>query len=114
MRISKILVPGSNPGIPAMNDLFLLCRKIHRLSIFLTIPLGLVMTLTGLFLRSDRFVFYLTFVDLRAIRALHRNLSPVFAVVLLIMMLTGLFMYLFPWLNQKLHQNKINQNGPGN
>jgi cytochrome b subunit of formate dehydrogenase len=95
-----------------MNKLFLLCRKIHRIFLFLTIPSGAVLIVSGLFLKyPGEVIRYLGFIDLVAVRDLHRNLAPLFAIILLVMMLTGSLMYFFPWLNKKfVDKNARDQN----
>ncbi len=100
-----------------MNDLYLLCRKIHRFSIFLVIPLGLTMMASGLLLKqslenepNEFLAGYLTPDLLIWIRLIHRSLSTPFAIILAVMMLTGGFMYLFPWLNRKTKKENASQN----
>ena len=67
--------------------------------------LGLIMAVTGLLLKYSLFAStYLKFINLGLVRYLHNQLSPLFALVLFAMILTGGFMYLFPWLNQKLNK----------
>lgn len=85
-----------------MTKLYLWSKKIHRLSILAVSFLSLIMAVTGLLLKYSLFAAtHLKFINPGLIRYLHNQLSPLFALTLLAMILTGGFMYLFPWLNQK-------------
>jgi hypothetical protein len=74
-------------------------RKIHRILVsFVTIS-GLIMMMTGLVMRnSTEGETFLPFIDPTAARTVHGNTSAIFAVFLGLMILTGLFLYMYPWL----------------
>lgn len=85
-----------------MTKIYLWSRKIHRVFVLIVISLSLVMAVTGLALK-----YALTWFDLGLVRYLHNQLSPFFGLALFVMILTGGFMYLFPWLNrQKSNQTE--------
>ncbi len=95
----------------SMSKLYLFTKKIHRLLVLIIFALGLLMTVTGTLLRYPGFaVKYFSFFDPVFIRFIHRNLSTYFSVVLAAMMLTGLWMYLYPYLTR--HKKEPPQNLP--
>jgi uncharacterized iron-regulated membrane protein len=76
-------------------------RKIHRYLVILISVIGLVMMVTGFKMHKvlegeDIFPFF----DYAATRTLHNQLSTVFAITLGAMMVTGIYMYIYPWLIQ--------------
>ncbi len=78
-----------------------IAREIHKMFAIATFILGSAMTLTGLILKFPQ-LSKLPFIDPSFSRFLHNALSPFFAVALILMMVTGVFMYVFPWLLKKL------------
>jgi len=82
-------------------NLYLLAKKIHRMIVLIIIVVGLLMAGTGTLLKYSFVSEKLTFIDLGLIRFLHNNLSPVFSIVFLGMLITGFIMYLFPMLRNK-------------
>ncbi|VVA43985.1 conserved hypothetical protein [Candidatus Roizmanbacteria bacterium] len=84
-----------------MTNLYLLSRKIHRLLVLIIAVIGVLMAGTGTLLKYTFISEKLTFIDLGLIRFLHNNLSPYFAIVFLGMLITGLFMYIFPFTRNK-------------
>ena len=79
-----------------MNQVYIWAKKIHRLTMWLILGLGGTMMVTGLMLR-----FGIGLADLGielAVRQLHRNTSGWFAAALSVMMMTGLVMYLYPYI----------------
>jgi hypothetical protein len=61
---------------------------------------------TGLLLKYTSLASkYLPFVDLGLTRYIHNNLSVLFTIVLVIMALSGIVMYFYPWY-VKRRQNK--------
>lgn len=82
-------------------NLFLLSKKIHRFLVFIIAIIGIIMAGTGILLKYTFIVTKLSFIDLRLIRFMHNNLSPVFTIVFLVMLVTGLLMYLFSSLRDK-------------
>jgi hypothetical protein len=74
-------------------------RKIHRYLVILISVIGLVMMVTGFKMKqATEGVIVFPFFDSTATRTLHNQLSTLFAIVLGIMMLTGLFLFLYPWI----------------
>jgi hypothetical protein len=76
-------------------------RKIHRYLVILISVIGLVMMVTGYKMHqaSEGNVVF-PFIDSAGTRTLHNQLSTLFAVVLGGMILTGIFMYIYPWIVQ--------------
>lgn len=83
-----------------LNKLYIWSRKIHRLVLFAVVALTLLMGTTGLFMKYTEFADSLN-IDQGLIRYLHNQLSVYFAIVLGVMMCTGLFMYIFPILARR-------------
>lgn len=74
-----------------------------------------IMSATGLLMKySSITTEHLPFINLDTIRYLHNTLSLYFALVLSVMALTGLYMYLFPALQQRAlaKKRKITQPTP--
>ncbi len=84
-----------------MANLYVLSRKIHRVLVLMISVIGLLMAVTGIFLKYTFISEKLTFIDLGLIRFLHNNLSPYFVIVFFGMLVTGLFMYLFPLMQKR-------------
>lgn len=84
-----------------MTNLYILSRKIHRIMVLIISVIGLLIAGTGILLKYTFISEKLSFIDLGLIRFLHNNLSPYFAIVFLGMLITGLFMYLYPMLRNK-------------
>ncbi len=80
-------------------------RKIHRIFMFLTIFLSLIMWLTGQVMEGN----FLIIDDFTA-RKIHRLVSNFFSPILAIMGLTGLIMYFYPLI--KKVRNKDNNQRP--
>ncbi len=59
--------------------------------------LGLIMAGTGYMMHEETYVF----LPARQIRMLHNNFSILFAGVLGLMSLTGLYLFIFPYLKSK-------------
>lgn len=70
-------------------------RKIHRLSLWLSVVLGLIQVATGLALKYPSL---LPLIDQNSARLLHVQTAGYFAAVFGIQALTGLIMYGAPWL----------------
>ena len=88
--------------------LYIWSRQIHKLLIFVMTFLTLLMTFTGLLLKYSNIVNTLPFINLTLMRYLHNNLSPFFAVVLILMLITGLYMYVYPTLKKSSLKTKTN------
>lgn len=78
-----------------MIKLLIWSRKIHRLFVFVTSALIFVMATTGLLLKYTSFASII-FLNLGLIRFLHNNLSPYLTIALMVMVMTGLIMYIGP------------------
>ncbi len=71
---------------------YLLAKKIHRLLILFITTLGLSMASTGLAMKYPVLFDWFS-LDPVTIRWIHSTLSTYFAIVLFLMMITGLCMY---------------------
>jgi len=80
----------------------ILARKIHRWLLFLTIPLGLAQMTTGLVMLYPS-VF--SFITPAVAVPVHLATAPWFALFFFLAMLTGLFLYLYPWLQRISRKN---------
>jgi hypothetical protein len=86
-----------------LTKLALYSRKIHRiLVIFITI-LGTIMMITGLMIDELEDGGHI-FADPEFIRSIHGKTSTPFAFVLGLMIVTGLFLYLYPWIQKTIHK----------
>lgn len=86
--------------------LVVLSRKIHRLLVFFIVGIGLVMMTTGITLeRAGEGESFLPFLNASFARNIHNKFSILFALILFMMMLTGLTLYLYPWIQKTLHKN---------
>ena len=74
-------------------------RKLHRWSLLFVIVLGLVQMMTGLALRYPEFF---SFLDQGSMRLLHFQTASYFSIAFGIQMLTGVIMYLTPWLLKRM------------
>lgn len=93
-----------------MTKLYLFAKKIHRIMVLFLIAFILFMSVTGTMLKYSGFsTKYLGFLDLGAMRYLHGNLSPFFAIALTLMALTGLYMYIYPELQKRKNVPKTTQ-----
>jgi exosortase/archaeosortase len=79
-----------------MIKLYLFSKKIHRILVLLIILMTLVMIITGVALK-----YQINFFDLGLFRFIHNNLSPLFSIILILMILTGSVLYIFPLLKRK-------------
>jgi hypothetical protein len=82
----------------------LYARKIHRiLVIFITI-LGTIMMITGLMIdeleEGNNII-----ADPEFIRSIHGKTSTPFAIILGLMIITGLILYLYPWLQKTIRKS---------
>lgn len=84
-----------------MIKLYILSKQIHRLLVFVMTILLLVMSITGLLLKYTFIADKFPFIDTGYVRYLHNNTGPYFTVVLSVMLLSGLYMYLFLVLRRK-------------
>ena len=84
-----------------MTKLYLFSKKVHRFLVVFIAVIGLSMSVSGMVLKYPFISEKLTFIDLGMVRYIHNNLSPFFAIVLLLMMFTGIVMYIFPLTRNK-------------
>lgn len=82
--------------------IYLLSKKIHRLFVILILILGTLMSITGYMMKES---LYFPF-DPLAIRMIHSTISLYFAGVLGVMSLTGLYMFISPYLKNKQEEIK--------
>lgn len=68
----------------------MITKKIHRIFVAAVILLGTIMAATGIVLKyvGD---------SLGVVRYIHGNMSPYFTALLMVMMATGAYMYIYPW-----------------
>ena len=76
---------------------YLWCKKIHRYLVLAIATLGVLMGGTGYMMHENTYIL----LPAAQIRTLHNNFSIVFAIVLGVMTLTGLYMFVFPYLKVK-------------
>jgi hypothetical protein len=79
--------------------LYIWSKTIHRLFLFTTTLFILLMSVTGIIMKYS-FFSGLRFLDPVLIRNLHNEFSIYFVVSVSVMMLTGLYMYIFPHLKR--------------
>jgi len=84
-----------------MTNLYLFSKKIHRILVLIIFVIGILMGITGIFLKYSFIAAKFTFMDLGLMRYIHNNLSPYFFIVFLGMLITGLVMYIFPLTRNK-------------
>ena len=84
-----------------MIKLYVLSKQIHRLLVFAITILLVVMSFTGILLKYSFIADKFSFIDSGYIRYLHNSVSPYFSIVLFLMLITGLYMYLFPILRKR-------------
>jgi len=83
-------------------------KKIHRWAMWLAIALGIPLSITGVIMEEDSFLFWAVSNDWGyKIRELHRFCSNKFALVLAIMMVTGIVMWVIPKILSKRAQSKL-------
>ncbi len=80
-----------------INRLVVQSRKIHRLCVWFMIVFGLAMLISGMKLKYPNILF---FIDPRLAVTLHSTVATFFAIVLCIMMVTGLILKIHPGLQK--------------
>lgn len=83
-----------------LNKLYLLAKSIHRLLVVLIVGLGLIMSFTGTVMKFPNLSEFMG-VDLVSMRSLHNFISAYFVVIFLLMMFTGVYLFLFPYLKKR-------------
>lgn len=81
-----------------IGKLHVFARTLHRWSLWFVVILGLVQMTTGLTMKYPGMV---PFVDPTGARLLHVQTAGYFALFFGIQMLTGMLMYITPWLSKK-------------
>lgn len=81
-----------------MSKLAYWARKIHRWSLWFVVFFGLIQIATGL---AMKYPSWFPFVDQAPTRLLHFQTAGYFSLTFGIQMLTGIIMYLTPWLMKK-------------
>jgi len=87
----------------------MLAKKIHRIFLFATTFVVLIMGMTGFFIKYTNIAERFGFIDLVRARYIHNQLSPWLNGLLLIMIITGAIMYFYPWYTKR-KQIKISTN----
>lgn len=87
-----------------MSNFFNWSRKIHRWSLWFVVILGVVQLVTGLTMKYPQLF---PFIDEPSARLLHRQTATYFALFFGIQMLTGLIMYIIPWLLKRFRKDNI-------
>lgn len=80
---------------------FLYSKQIHRICMFITILLGVIIMPTGILLNYSFLYSYFSFINPGNVRQIHAFVSPYFSISILIMMITGVIMYIFPLFKKK-------------
>lgn len=84
-----------------MIKLYLFSKSLHRLLVIIISVIGLIMSITGILLKYTFIATKFSFLSLGQIRYIHNNLGPFFTFVLLLMVATGIVMYVFPLTRNK-------------
>ncbi|MEK7533689.1 MAG: hypothetical protein AAB542_04610 [Patescibacteria group bacterium] len=79
-------------------------RKIHNWSLWFVVGTGLIQVSTGIIMRHPA-LFPL--VDYGAIRFLHFQTATYFSVAFAAQMITGLVMFVTPWILKHLHKTPL-------
>ena len=83
-----------------MTKVFIWAKSIHRLFLYLTTFLIFFMSISGILLKFTFFNSF-PFIEIGLIRKLHNDLSIYFVLSLTVMLITGLYMYIFPLLKNR-------------
>jgi hypothetical protein len=89
-----------------MTKLYLFSKSIHRYLVLIVSTLTILMAGTGIMLKYLFLPMALGF-DPGTVRYIHNQLSVLFTIALVLMMLTGIIMYIFPLLKKKTIQPEI-------
>ena len=76
-------------------------RKLHRWSLLFVVVLGLIQMITGL---AMRYPIFFSFLNQNDVRLLHFQTATYFSIAFGIQMLTGIIMYLTPWMLKTFHK----------
>jgi len=87
--------------------LFQWSKTIHRLSLFGMVGLGLIMGLTGSFMKFTQLALIIPGIDLQFVRYIHNEFSPFFSLFMGLMTASGLYMYWYPWYAKRQAMKKM-------
>jgi len=76
--------------------IYLWSKKIHRYLVLIMFVLGLLMSSTGYMMHENIYLL-----PSSQIRLLHDNFSILFVIILFIMTITGIYLFIFPYLTMK-------------
>jgi uncharacterized iron-regulated membrane protein len=86
--------------------LFQWAKTLHRTALFGMVILSLLMGATGSIMRFPVTADRLLNPNFQLVRSLHSQLSPYFSIFLILMMVSGLYMYFFPWYTKRQASKK--------
>lgn len=96
-----------------MSNLYTFSRKLHRYLVLIILGLTLIMAGTGAILRYPSWFAWLPeWFDGGRVRYLHRNVSTFFTIALVVMALTGAYMYFHTLLVQRRQEKAQRQLPP--
>ena len=78
-----------------MTKIVVFARRTHRLMALTMLVASLVMTSTGMAMKYPQ---QFAFINQGQARFVHNYISPVFVIILIVMAITGGFLYIYPWL----------------
>lgn len=84
-------------------------RKFHRVSLLFVVILGLIQMTTGLLMKYPN---WLPFADQTGIRLLHYQTATWFAIAFGVQMVTGVVMYLVPFIIKYKQQKNSRKESP--
>lgn len=82
--------------------MFILMRKIHRMTALVITTFSIIMGTTGFILKYK--IVPVKYIVLS--RSIHNVFSPFFLIALLVMITTGLCMYFYPWIIKLKSKNR--------
>jgi len=96
-----------------MTNFYSFSRKLHRYLVLIMLALLLVMAGTGAMMRYPRWFGWLpSWFTLSKARYLHGNVSTYFTIVVVIMALTGAYMYFYPLWQEHKQKRNLNKTEP--
>ena len=88
-----------------LTRLAILTRRLHRLNVIIIAVLGTIQAVTGMVLKYPDLPV-LSLFDLRSSSEIHNLNSTFFTVSFAVIAVTGLFLYLYPWLQQVTRKSR--------
>lgn len=96
-----------------MTMLYLWAKKNHRFLVPIVIFLSLIMLTTGVMMKYEQALQKFSSINFTLVRSFHSNTSTYFSIVLTAMLITGTYMYIYPWLQRKKQKATTqNDNNP--